>query len=122
MVFDISLFSILNAILLRLGVQINFPGITTTKIIDNTIINLYGNPNILGFVICLIVASIFIIISRYGKHNKWIFGIGLLLLFLDTLLLVTSGNWLLLLFNFIGLASLTNGLLNTLKAEKQNIA
>jgi hypothetical protein len=117
--YTFGLFSILNSLFLRLDINFRLPGLSITELTEHVAAAFFGEFNRIGFVITLIIAAVFFFLAKFGKHNKWIFLSGLILLSLDTVLRAFTFNWFFILFNFMALWGMTNGFINDWKAEKK---
>ena len=111
----IAAFSIVNSILIRKNVNFQLPGIAITEVFENETAKAYGDLNRVGFIGCILISAIFFLFARYGKRNKWVFLVGLIIYFLDSLLVIASPRWGQIIFIFLALWSMITGLANTFK-------
>lgn len=120
----IGVLSIINSVFLRKGINFRLPGLLTTEILENTALNLFGAGNQIGLVICLLISGIFFLLARFGKRYKWVFLMGLILYFFDSLLLLVMPRWWNLIFILLVFPNMVIGLRNTIidsSSENKNI-
>ena len=114
----IAAFSIVNSILIRKNINFHLPGLAIAEIIESATSKVYGELNRVGFISCLLISTIFFLFARYGKRNKWVFLAGLIVYFLDSLLVILSPRWGQIIFIFLALWSMITGLVNTFRDEE----
>jgi hypothetical protein len=123
--FWIAGFSLINSIAFRMGASISFVvGLGATQMIDGVFQELTrefgGNLFlILGFVMNLAVAAIFVAAGFLGrKRHRWAVIFGLLLYGFDTLILLAFQVWWGALFHVYALYFLVRGLIALNKIKK----
>ncbi len=115
----IAMFSILNSIFIRKEVNFHLPGLAITEIFESATAKVYGGYSRVGFIMCLLISVMFFLFARYGKRNKWVFLSGLIIYFLDSLLVILSPRWSQILFIAFILWIMITGLVNTFKDEEK---
>jgi hypothetical protein len=114
----IAMFSILNSIFIRKEVNFHLPGLVITELFETATAKVYGGYNRVGFIACLFISVIFFLFARCGKRNKWIFLTGLIIYFLDSLLVILSPQWMQILFISFILWIMITALVNTFKENE----
>jgi hypothetical protein len=117
--WTIGLFSIVNSIFLRKQINFHLPGLAITEIFESIAAKVSGEGNRFGFIEVLFISAVFFLFARFGKENKWVFLAGLIIYFLDSILVFASPRWGQILFIFIALWSMITGLVNTFKDEEK---
>lgn len=118
----IGMFTILNSVFIRKEINFHLPGLVISDIIESATAKVYGGYNSVGFFASLLISAVFFLFARYGKRNKWVFLSGLIIYFLDSLLVILSPRWGQILFIYLILWMLITALVNTMnESESQTI-
>ena len=109
--------SLVNSILIMTGADIHFPvGLGITQIIDVIALEIGAGAQIVGLMMSLMVAGLFVFFGVMAqKRHTWAFIAGLILYGLDGLLFVLVSDWLSIAFH----AWAFFGVLSGLKATNQ---
>ena len=118
--FWIAGLSIINSILYFVGSSFTFViGLGATQFVDGivtAIANRYTSGgftffHLIGFIVDLLVAGIFILFGYLGKKRlRWAIIIGMILYTLDAIIFIWVGAWLSVAFHGLGLWGLWQGL------------
>jgi hypothetical protein len=108
----VALFSVVNSALMLTGAQLHFiVGLGVTQIADG--VGKVGGAagSVVGFVVTLIAAGIFLLFWKFAREGqKWAFIVGMTLYALDGLIFLGFGLWLDLAFHAFAIFNIYKGL------------
>ncbi|MFD0989910.1 hypothetical protein ACFQ1R_07370 [Mariniflexile jejuense] len=88
--------SVINTLILYFGGQVSFIfGLGITQLFEGIYIGIFGDLNLLGVIISILISGIFAIIWHFSKNlSKTAFIIGMIIYGIDALILLAFQDWL----------------------------